>query len=570
MRLNPIFPLALFATFAHGQTPAAQPPSQVSAPSEVSTQEESVIFKSRVNLVLVPVVVRDKGGKIIDNLRQQDFQLLDKGKPQVITKFSIEKSGGKVISGAPELERIPGEAAPETSSIVAADHFVAFLFDDVHIDFASLVQTRQAAEKHISANLKPADRVAIYTTSGQTTLDFTDDRDLLRQTLLKLAPHPIARTSMQECPDISFYMADLIVNKHDDQALNASVLEVMTCAQITDRSSAISMAQSAASRVLNSGEHESRVALLSIKNIVRRMALMPGQRMIVLVSPGFLRLTDEFQDETAIIDQAIRSSVTINTLDARGLYTNTPDISKRTISIQAEQVKQQIDRQAASADADILAELAAGTGGTFVENTNDLVRGLRELSAAPDAYYILGFSPQNLKLDGAYHSLRITVRIPAGLNVKARRGYYAPKHLSNADEDAKEEISQALFSREEMHDIPIDMHTQFFKASGTEARLVVISRLDVRKLRFRKADGRNSDDVVIVSGLFDRNGNYLQSISKTLKMRLLDGTLENKLNAGISIRSDFKVAPGTYVIRLVVRDAEGQMMAAQNGAVEIP
>jgi hypothetical protein len=154
--------------------------------------------------------------------------------------------------------------------------------------------------------------------------------------------------------------------------------------------------------------------------------------------------------------------------------------------------------------------------------------------------------------------------------VKARRGYYSPRHLSSADEEAKEEISQALFSRDEMRDIPVDLHTQFFKSSETEARLVIISRLDVRKLHYRKADGRNNDDVVVVSGLFDRNGNYLQSVTKTLKMRLLDTTLESKLNAGLSIRSDFKVAPGTYVIRLVVRDAEGQMMAAQNGAVEIP
>ncbi len=163
------------------------------------------------------------------------------------------------------------------------------------------------------------------------------------------------------------------------------------------------------------------------------------------------------------------------------------------------------------------------------------------------------------------------LKTPAGLSAKARRGYYAPRHLSSADEDAKEEISQALFSREEMHDIPAEMHTQFFKASATDARLVVVARIDVRKLKFRKVDGRNGDDVMVVAGLFDRNGNYVQSVSKILKMRLKDETLvDGKLNTGVSVRSDFKVAPGTYVIRLVLRDAEGQLMAAQNGAVEIP
>ena len=188
----------------------------------------------------------------------------------------------------------------------------------------------------------------------------------------------------------------------------------------------------------------------------------------------------------------------------------------------------------------------------------------------PEVYYVLAFSPQNLKLDGSYHTLKVIVRPQPGLSARARRGYYAPRHLTDADENAKQEVSEALFSREEMRDIPVEMHTQFFKASPDDARLVVVTRLDVRKLHYRKADGRNGDEVLVVSGLFDRNGHFLQAVSKTIKMRLKDETLAVKLDSGIAIRADFKVAPGRYVVRLVVRDAEGQMMAAQNGAVEIP
>ena len=571
--------LALLTNTASAQTPdhapaalAIQPPAAANQPAEVATQEEAVTFKSKVNLVLVPVIVRDKSGKPVGTLRQQDFTLTDRGKPQIITKFSLEKSGGKAIVRTPEIDRTPDEkaAAADKPDIIAPDHFVAFLFDDVHLSHGDLVQVREAAEKHIRANLQPTDRAAIFTTSGQTTLDFTADREQLHATLLRLASRPIARTTTQHCPDISFYMANAIINRHDDQALNAAAQEAFQCMNLPDMRTAVSIAQTEATQVLNAGEHETRVTLISLKDLVRRMALMPGQRVIVLASPGFLRLNDQLQDETAIIDQAIRSSVTISALDARGLYTGMPDVSKRTINFASEQVKQQLDRQAASAEADVLAELAEGTGGTFVQNTNDLARGLREVSAAPEFYYILGFSPQNLKLDGNYHELRVMVKIPPGLTARARRGYYAPRHLSTADEDAKEEITQALFSRDEIRDIGVDLHTQFFKTSETEAKLALISRIDVRKLKFRKSDGRNVDDVQIVSALFDRNGNYLQSVTKILKMKLLDGTLQNKLNGGISVRSDFKVPPGTYVIRLVLRDAEGQMMAAQNGAVEIP
>lgn len=538
--------------------------------AELTTHDAPAIFKSKVNLVLVPVVVRDHAGKAVGTLRQEDFALFDKGKPQVIAKFSIEKSGRNSSVPLVPLSAQPAPAQPEPGAptIVAPDHFVAYLFDDIHVSFENLVQSRDAAWRHM-ASLKPTDRAAIYSTSGQTMLEFTDDRDKLHETLFRLRPRPIARTTSQECPDISYYMADLIRNKNDDQALGAATQETMVCASV-DATTARSMAQGKASQVLSAGEQETRVAFSVLKDVVRRMTAMPGERIVVLVSPGFIRLNDQLQDETDIIDRAIRGNVTVSAIDARGLYTDTPDISKRTVSAAAERVKQQYDREASRASADVMAELADGTGGTFVQNTNDLDRGFRDVAAAPEFYYVLGFSPQNMKLDGSYHALKVSLKLQKGLTAKARRGFYAPRHLSDADEDAKEEISQALFSRDEVRDIPVELHTQFFKSSETQARLVVLARLDVRKLPFKKVDGRNRDDLVLVSGIFDRNGNYLQGMTKKIEMRLLDATLESKLNTGITVRSDFKIAPGTYVIRLVVRDAEGQMMAAQNGAVEIP
>jgi VWFA-related protein len=527
-----------------------------------------------VNLVLVPVVVRDKSGKPVDGLTKEDFNLFDKGKAQVISKFSVEKASAHIAPPAPRLETSPDEKTGDASAgMVVPSHFVAWFFDDIHLSFADLVQARQAAEKYLLEGLKDSDRAAIYTTSGQTAVDFTDNLNQLKDGLAQLRPRPVARAVGQECPDLTFYMADQIVNKSDPIALTTAAQETYACMNMSPPQTledAKPMAQAAAYKTLASGEQESRIALGTLKDLVRRMGAMPGTRLILLISPGFLRLSDQLQDESDVIDRAIKANVTISALDARGLYTDTPDISKRTLSIASMVMKQQYDRAAARADSDVMAELADATGGTFFQNNNDLTTGIRELSTVPEVYYILAFSPQNLKLDGSYHNLKITLRAPAGLSAKGRRGYYAPRHMTDADEEAKEEISEALFSREEMLDIPVDFHTQFFKASADDARLVVVTRLDVRKLRYRKTDGRNGDEVLVVSGLFDRNGNFLQAVSKTIKMRLKDDTLAEKLNSGISIRSDFKVTPGRYVVRLVVRDAEGQMMAAQNGAVEIP
>jgi hypothetical protein len=260
----------------------------------------------------------------------------------------------------------------------------------------------------------------------------------------------------------------------------------------------------------------------------------------------------------------------INALDVKGLHAPAVFDAENGAKQDPHRVRDRLNKNTDVVTSGTLDDLASGTGGRSFHD-NDLTKGLQELGAAPEVFYLLGFSPQNLKLDGKFHSLKVSLNASAGMSVQARRGYYAPTHLATAEEDAKEEITQALFSRDEMNDIPVEMNTRFFKASESEARLSVTSRVDVRKLRFRKADDRNVNDVRVVCALFDRNGDFVQGVSKTIQLRLLDGALQNdKLSGGISVRSDFTVAPGTYIIRLVMRDAEGETMTAQNSAVRIP
>ena len=184
---------------------AAPEMQQSQTAPEVSTQEDVAVFQSKVTLIEVPVVVRDKKGKAVGTLRQEDFQLFDKGKPQVISKFSVEKSGGgKVIS---QTSGPDAEGAPDGAPVIAPNHFVGFLFDDLHMEFADLVYTRTATQKFIAANLNPADRVAIFTTSGQNQLAFTDDRDSMNKVLLKIAPHPYSPPP--GCPSLSFVTAHI-------------------------------------------------------------------------------------------------------------------------------------------------------------------------------------------------------------------------------------------------------------------------------------------------------------------------------------------------------------------------
>lgn len=545
--------------------------AQTGTQGEISQKDEPATFSTHVNLVMVPVVVRDKTGRAIGSLTKENFLLLDKGKPQQISRFTVEKWGldgpstiVKPDEGAGGSDRLPPANMP--------DRYVGYLFDDVHVSAGDLMQVRNAAEKHMMNELRASDRAAIFTTSGQVVSDFTDDLGKLRQTLARLTPRPIARSGVQQCPDISFYQADLIVNRNDPQALNAATLEVMSCMSLdaTQIQTARQMAQGAAQTVLSTGHHETQVSIYVLLDTVMRMAAMPGQRNLILVSPGFYTLVEDREDEAKLMDRAIRANVIINALNARGLYTLGADASKRVFNTQAEIVKGRMERESAMAEEDIMAELTAGTGGRYFHNNNDLYEGFHELATLPEFYYLLGFQPQNLKLDGSFHAVKVTLAGKGDYTIQARRGYYAPRRLEDPEELAKREISEALFSREEMRDIPVDLHTQFFRTGDDSATVAVLAHVDVRKIHFKKVNDRNVDKVTIVSGLFDRNGNFVTGLTKTIDFHLKDETLQNHMDKGITVRTSLQAKPGTYMVRLVVRDDEGQLMSAANGAVDIP
>jgi len=534
--------------------------------AEVSTHDAPSTFSTRVNLVMVPVVIRDKQGRAVGTLTKDDFLLSDRGKPQIISRFSVEKS-------AEQLKIKPltqdGNEDPTAAPVAVANRFTAYLFDDLHIEFGDLVRSRDAVGRRID-RLEPTERAAIFTTSGRTMLDFTDDRESLHQTLAKLQPR--TNPSISQCPQMTFYEADLI-NRNDPIALSAATDDAMACANLDPsmRPVAQSYAVAAAQQTAAVGSADTQTALAVLTDVVRRMAAAPGQRNLILVSDGFLVTQDWRYSESELIDRAIRSNITMNTLDARGLYVVGADNiqNPRSGSVASGIAKARFERESATADADVLAEVAYGTGGTFFQNSNDYDEGLRRLSELPEFVYILGFAPQNLKYDGTFHSVKVSLKLK-GLAVDARRGYYAPKHALDSAEQARQEISEALFSRDETQDIPVQFQTQFFKPAADEAKLAIVVKIDLRHLQFKKEEGRSRNDLAIVSGVFDRNGKLVNALQKNVEMRLKEETLEQRLAAGLTVKTSFDVIPGSYVIRVVVRDKEGQLMTARNGVVQIP
>jgi hypothetical protein len=157
-----------------------------------------------------------------------------------------------------------------------------------------------------------------------------------------------------------------------------------------------------------------------------------------------------------------------------------------------------------------------------------------------------------------------------GLSLQARKGYFAPAEQPDSERLMKEDLEDAVFSRDERKDLPLEIQTQFFMTSKTEGQLSVLARVDLHGVRLHKEQQRNVDELRFVAALFDDDGNLVEGQARTINLRLQDATLNKLLAGGLKTDWHFKVRPGTYVVREVVRDMGSGGIAAVSSTVEIP
>jgi len=577
----------LLAALTGVLTPAMALAGQNAGDKEIATQEVQPPFKLQVqrNMVLVRAIVRDSNGRPVSGLHKIDFRLFDNGKPQEIDQFAVESAGrtpavpseglGRETEGGAGPEHAPENSTPR--------NYQALYFDDVQMSFEDIAHARDAADRYLAATLTPSGRVGIFTSSGQDNLDFAGDRSALHDTLFKLVPRPILPTDTKECPDIGNYQAYLIVEQRDPFALEVANDEATqcNCQGMTGQAlqgcaaQAAQMVEGDAVRVMNVWEAQYMDVLRGLEQVVRRTAVLPGQRNVIFISPGFLLYHMESQI-SEITDRALRSNVVVNALDPRGLYVIIPggdaSQSNRVMPSNAALVgrKEQIIQDGIARAEDVLYDLAADTGGQFFHNSNDLDKGFRQVGTLSEVSYVLAFSPRNLKFDGRYHKLKVSLVNPKGFTLQARHGYFAPKASEDAATKAKEEIEEAIYSQDELRELPIDVHTQFYKMNETDARLAVLTHLDMSSVRFRKDQDRNLNDVTFITVLFDRDGKYITGKEKKLLFRLRDATLAKLTQSGITLKTEFDLKPGTYMVRQIVRDSEAGQLSGMSRTVEIP
>jgi len=548
-------------SIAFDSTGQAQATANADEKAEVALPDQGIAIRVNVNLVQMRVVVRDSTGKPVEGLRREDFQLYDRGKLQSITAFEVE---------TPESRRTKREALAKAQTVEGLsagggkfsfpDRFVALVIDDTHLSIQDAVHVKMLAGPFLEA-VAQTDRVGVFSTSGQLTQDFTNDTDVVKRVLSGISPRPLvsnvrATGSRFECPHVTYGMAEQIENNHDAQAMYGVVMETLQCAFRGDKEKlpyAQSMAQTAVHQVLRAGEAENGMTFRYLEAALHRLAMMPGERIMVLVSPGFL-LAKHVLDDAGMVEQANRAGIVINTLDVRGLYVPRGGEDMWNMDVQREQ-------------STVLASFAYGTGGTFFHNSNDLGGGLRMAVTSPEICYVLGYAPKNLKPDGRYHTIEVVLIGKQKYSIQARRGYYAPRKM-NLEEQQRQEIDDAVFSREEMGNLLLDLQAQSL-TQGKAARVNVLSQVAVRSIHFRKSNGKNADILRLVTAIFDNNGNYVTGVDKVVTMKLDDTEYEELIRTGMTVQLNFDLKPGKYLVRQLARDSATGQMSARNRTVVI-
>ena len=541
---------ALLLTNVAVTTRAQEPPPPQSQQPPPPPAQPQYRMHVTSELVLVNVVVRDKHGNLIRDLKRDDFTVTEDTKRQSISSFDFENvdtlptagPGEQTVAGATNG---PSNLLKNTSQPVAntRDRRLMLLFFDFSgMDPEQIERGIDSARKFVQTKMLAADMIALVSlsTNMRVDLDFTDDKQ-------KVLAGLSAYTSSQ------------------GQGFDAGA-----------EGSAEGGAETGGSFTADDTDYNTFTAdrkLLALQSIMEGLGKISQKKSIIYFSNGISQSgTDNQSALRAATAAAVKNNVSIYALDVRGLQAFPPGGEARNASLHGQSayngsaVFNDLNSNAASQET--LSTLADDTGGKAFFDSNDFSGVFSQVQKDTSAYYVLGFTSTNALKDGHFRHLKVTVNRP-DVKLEYRSGYYAGRdfqHLNRADRE--QQITDELDAELPQTDVAVYAGAAYFRQDDSHYYLGVSLVIPGSQIPFVQAKDRDNATIDII-GQVQANGKLpVGHMRDTVKLAVDASQQVRRKN--VQYNTAFILAPGSYHLKFVVRENQTGRMGSFETDVQIP
>lgn len=514
-------------------------------------------FKSGVDLVRFDVRVVDETGRPITDLKQEEIEVREDGKPLPVVLFQrVTEPAGSYVDDA--IRATTAEVSSNTA--FPRGHLYILIFDQQHITPGNEGRARAAAEQFIRRRVRPSDRVALFAVPGPgPQVGFTADKTRAINELATI--RGMYRRTPAGAFNIPIYDAHRILQ--GDEKLVADTLQRLTVEGTADLLGLDTGSPGGGARgrgnlgaedtqmvrrllvenvrtIVNQSDADSRQFLQRLADVITGFRDIEGRKTVVLFSEGFFQ--DNLSRELEAVAAAAAQSYCV-------FYSF--DLNQRSQSISDAYASDTSVGTEVQARIAPLGTLAAETDGELVlDAAGRTPEALDKIADQAQDYYLIGFTPsQEARLNrGKYRRVSVVVK-RHGARASARTGYtVAPETAVTDRRRAIDRILSAPFAQQ---GLKLDYTTYVMKAAQPGHQRVVLSLTADLPVRANAADA--ADVVFVVRDV--RNGAVAASGSDTIPLPTKPRDGSPLGHAGWRVQ--FNVPPGTYMMRTIVREPGG-------------
>ena len=415
-----IIVVAVLICTAAGHAQQQPPQQQQRQQSQEQQPADQPVFRTGINFVRVDVIVSDKSGANIADLKQSDFEITEDGKPQSVETFKfIKLDGGTVPSPDGPPRAIHTDEDEEAEAAKDDVRLFSIFLDDYHVRKENSLRVRQPLEQWVQTQLGPSDMIGLmYPLESVLNVRMTRDHDAVVKGLDRFFGRKYDYTPLNDLERQYAYLpAETQEQIRVRVALSAIQGLIVHMGTLKEGRKSLVIVSEGFSNLLPPG--------ITPVGAMPTGIATPGQGIVDPVGLAglggaqaqFAATIDMEQLLRDVYDEANKNNVALYTVDPRGLAVSEFDASDGSVS-------PSVDRQFLNSTMDTLRTLAVETDGKAIVNRNDLVGGMKQIVRDLSAYYLIGYSSTNAPADGKFHEIKVKVKRP-GVQVRSRRGYWA-------------------------------------------------------------------------------------------------------------------------------------------------